>query len=190
MVRSQKVDELLRKIADKVGLVCLSDLRFFCSAKSLITTFLSLTGGDYTTDEWVDAMGYICSGGEASKHRMADQDVVFWNIGIYGQSIADAIECCFGAKGMLGAFHYVQGEEEPQLAQGRKYLLFYRADDRETARRARAKAEREKLDVEFAAVCVDYGEGIAAMDQGDSYALKVPLEQEKIIHCYERFSQI
>lgn len=189
MVSNQKVDELLQKIADAVELRCLSDLRVFCSTKSLITTFLSLSGEDYTTDEWVAAMGYICSGGKASEHQMADQDVIFWNLGPHGQAIADAIGRCFGAKGMAGAFHYVQGGEEPQLRQGRRYLLFYRAEDRDTARRAREKVRREKLDVDFVAVCVNYSQGIEAMDRGDSYALKVPLEQEKVARCYERFRQ-
>lgn len=61
MVKSEK-DELLLEITQKLGLNCLSDLRYIRDQKQLKKVLILIPSEKYRLSEWRDAAGYIGSG--------------------------------------------------------------------------------------------------------------------------------
>lgn len=179
-------DSLLEKIAKAVGVPFLSDLKEKELPDELFHVFLEDDKSNYSIEEWGAAISYIFSLNTPARIDNL-REVIFWNIGNYSQYIAGILFKHFNLNGIPNTFHYVSMPDDLKLVKEKKYLLFYPWEESGIEKELRRKIKSAGLNVSFVALCRDYKAGMHSIGKGDFYALKIPLEKEKIIRCYEYF---
>lgn len=184
-----KTDELLDKIAASAGILFLSDLKKYENPEELFRIFLKEENSGYTMKEWRQAIAYIFSLAQPNLVNNF-REVILWDIGEYGDYITEILKEFLNYREIPGAFHYASSTNDLHLSQEKSYLLFYHRTDQKKGQKIREEIRKACKNVCYVALCRDYGEGINSMGRGDFYALKLPLDREKIIRCYEHFGRI
>lgn len=181
---TKKTNTLLDEIAERAGAAFLSDLRKIPSAHYLFTIFTGIDSKDYNMDDWKNAVSYIFDLNDASAKPNICTEIILWNTGQWGQHIAEILETHLARSHTTSCFHHVTGKYGPKLSPNKRYLVFYHPSG--ISREESKNFSRHKYpNIFFAAICSDYNDGLMSMDNGDCYALKLPLEKEKVIRCYE-----
>lgn len=186
MIGEEKTEALLDKIADKAGVAFLSDLRRIRSANFLFSIFADIDTEYYNLDDWKNAISYIFDLNGHFVNPRACNEIILWNTGQWGQHIAEILENHFTRRHTIGSFYHVTGKYGPRLSPQKKYLVFYHPSStiREELKDFNKKNHPNMF---YAAICSDYNDGLISMENGDNYALKLPLEREKVIRCYELY---
>lgn len=116
--------------------------------------------------------------------------IILWEIGSVGEYIENTVRDTPFYDKFTSCVRCNLDTQPPELDENENYLLFYRSANAEEEDKARSYACENKLKVSFASLCNTDEEGIASMRKGDIYALKLPLQRQKIIQCCQHFMQL
>lgn len=110
-------------------------------------------------------------------------EFVFYNIASYVQALDDELLSNLHIGSNAKVFHCIGEQALKGLPTGTEYIVFYLFSDKKGCKQICEMSKGNKWKIKKVALCKDYREGITAMEKGNDYALKVPIEKEKLLYC-------
>lgn len=115
----------------------------------------------------------------------SEVQLFFYDIGSYADIIQDILSPYIQCKEKNITFSTAKragiklGEDE--------YIIFYLIANHKMPGKIKKLLKDYKIRGKVVALCKDYEDGIQAIENGNDFALQIPLIKDKVIHCYEFF---
>lgn len=110
-------------------------------------------------------------------------DFVFYDIRSYISLLEEELTGYMQTYGRECTFHHIRGQMLKCLPDDREYIIFYQFSDREGYEQIRRLTATNRHMIKRVALCMDNDEGIRALGKSNDYALKIPIEREKVLRC-------
>lgn len=108
---------------------------------------------------------------------------VFYNIAPYAQVLREAMLANLHADSKEKTFYCIEEQTLENLPDCAEYIIFYLFSDKNRCEQIYEQTKGDRWKIKKVALCKNYEEGITAMEKGNDYALKVPIEKEKVLCC-------
>lgn len=115
---------------------------------------------------------------------------IFYDLDLHEQILRAALIPCLKTFKKDYVFYSVSdlSTQELEIIEGADYIIFYMISIPENYPAIRNFIKINKINAKTVALCKNNMEGISAVGNGSNYALRIPLEAEKIMHCYNYFN--
>lgn len=110
-------------------------------------------------------------------------EFVFCNIASYAQVLCDELLANMHTDDENKIFYCTEGQTLKNLPTGIEYIVFYLFSDKKGCEQICELSKGKNWKIKKVALCKNYEEGITAIEKGNDYALKIPIEKEKVLSC-------
>lgn len=108
---------------------------------------------------------------------------VFYRIEPYESDVKKVLDAYFEEAGIYREYNSVHREEDILCERGQDCTIFYLITPGGQNQMLRKLIQQHGIKANMVALCKNYEDGIAALDEGDDYALQIPLSTEKVMNC-------
>lgn len=115
---------------------------------------------------------------------------ILHNIGIYEQLIMHVISGYLSSQGEDGVFLSAARLNAGIISKNNSetnYMIFYRLSDPDSTKNIQSFIRRNHLQAKIIALCCNDAEGITALGSGSDYALLLPPDPVRLLHCCKKF---